>query len=75
MINLPFLKRRKTPRSQEPQTDKMVGLSGDEELEDQCIEEMMEACANKDAGQFRSALEALVMCAFEYEDQDAAYEG
>lgn len=71
-MNLPFLKKRRAPRHQEPTPDKMVGLSPDEQLEDQAIEELMEACTNKDPKQFRSSLEALVMNAFDHEDHDAA---
>ena len=70
MMNLPFLKKRRGARNQEPQPDKVIGLSPDEQLEDQCIDELMEACANKDPKQFRSSLEALVMNAFEHEDDD-----
>ena len=71
MMNLPFLKRRKLPRQQEPQPDKMVGLSADEQLEDQCIDELMQACADKDPGKFRQSLEALVMNGFDMDGTDA----
>ncbi len=71
MMNLPFLKKRKAPRHQPPTEEKVVGLSPDEELEDHCISELMDACENKDPKAFRSALEALVMNAFEHGDQDA----
>lgn len=68
MMSLPFLKRRKLPRNQEPIADKMVGLSGDEQLEDQMIEELMQACADRDPKKLRSTLEALLMTSFEHEE-------
>jgi hypothetical protein len=66
MRSLPFLKRRKLPRHQEPGAEKEVGLSGDEELESQAISELMDAAEARDPKLFRQAMEALVMCAFEY---------
>jgi len=70
-LDLPFLKRRKTPRHQDPVPDKMVGLDGDEQLEDQCIDELMQAHADKDCAKFRKALEALVLNSFQWGEHDA----
>lgn len=70
MQALPFIKRRKLPRHQEPTPDKMVGLSSDEQLEDHCVEELMQACTDKDPKKFRQAVEALVMHGFDYGDDD-----
>lgn len=73
MINgLPFLKKRKAPRTQEPTAEKEIGLNGDEELESHAMEELMEAAESRDPRLFRQAIEALVMCAFEYGERDAA---
>lgn len=48
----------------------MVGLSSDEQLEDHCVEELMQACTDKDPQKFRQAVEALVMHGFDYGDDD-----
>ena len=73
MMNLPFLKKRKTPRTQEPMDDKMVGLSGDEQLEHQVTSEMMNAIHARDPKAFRASLEAHVMNQFDWSgDDDAA---
>lgn len=69
MVNLPFLKRRRVPRVQEPMAEKSVGLSSDEQLEDHCIEELMAAVSDRDPKQFRASLEALIMNAFEHGDE------
>jgi hypothetical protein len=68
---LPFLKKRKTPRTQEPMPDRMVGLSGDEELEHKTIEELMKAAKDGDHGLFRSSLEAFLSHQFDWEGEDA----
>lgn len=70
MMNLPFLKKRRLPRIQEPTEEKEVGLSGEEELEAHAISELMDAAEAKDPKLFRQAIEALVMCAFEYGQSD-----
>lgn len=65
----PLLRKRKFPRAQDPQAEKLVNGSYDELMEDHCIDELMEACTNKDPKQFRSALDALVMNGFDYGDE------
>lgn len=66
MMQLPFLKKRRLPRTQEPTQDKEVGLSPDEELHDQALVELMDAAEARDPKLFRQAMEALVMNAFQH---------
>lgn len=70
MMNLPFLRKRKGARAQESSTDKLVGASSDELLEDQMIDELLDAVEDKNPGQFRTALTALVLNSFEYDEDD-----
>jgi hypothetical protein len=69
---LPFLKEKKWPRIAKPMEEKSVGLSSDEQLEEQCVSELMEACASKDAVMFRRAVEALVLSMFEFQGEQNA---
>lgn len=71
MMNLPgFLKKRKGGAAPEPLSDKEVGLSGDEQLESHAMDELMDAAKSRDPRLFRQALEALVMCRFQYGESD-----
>jgi hypothetical protein len=69
MVNLPFLKKRKAPRMQEPKPERLVNGSPDEMLEDQMIDELMDAAHDKDPSKFRHALEALIMNSFDYSEE------
>lgn len=64
-MQLPFLKEKKWPRVAKPMEEKNVGFSPDEEIEDACIDEIWEACTNKDPKALRDALEALLLTLFE----------
>ncbi len=68
---LPFLKKRKS-RPQEPLPDRMIGLSGDEELEHKAIEELMQAAKDGNHGLFRSSLESFLGHQFDWEGEDAS---
>lgn len=72
MVNLPFLKKRRFPRMKEPMSEKLVNGSGDDMLEDQMLDELMDAAHDKDPSKFRKALEALVMNSFDYGGDHAA---
>ncbi len=63
---LPFLKERRWPRIAPPMDEKSYGLSSDEQLEDACMSELMDAVKDKDPKAFLSALEALVRNCFQY---------
>lgn len=52
--------------------EKSVGFSASEELENHCIDELMQAVSSKDVVSFRRAVEALVMNCFEDGEPDAA---
>jgi len=69
---LPFLKHKRWPRIAKPMEEKSYGLDSSEQMEEFCIDELMEAVANKDVESFRNALEALVMNCFEEEEEDDA---
>jgi len=61
-MKLPFLKEKNTPRiAPEPRHEKLYGGSASDQLEDYCIEELIDASKTKDVMSFRRALEALVM--------------
>lgn len=70
-MKLPFLKNSKWPRVAQPMEEKTINGSFEDNLEDHCVQELMEAVSLKDVSRFRSALEALVLNLFE-EPQDAA---
>jgi hypothetical protein len=72
-MSLPHLKQKKMPRiADEPRPEKSYGLDSNEELENQCIQEMIEACKAKDTSTFMQALEALIMTCFENGDSNAS---
>ena len=66
MQNLPFLKKRRASHAPEPQAERLVNGSSDDLLEDQSIDELMDAHNNKDPRAFRSAVEALVHNSFDW---------
>jgi hypothetical protein len=69
---LPFLKEKKWPRIAKPMEEKSYGLSSEDYLEDFCIEELMDAVEHKHVGQFRKALEVLILNCFEEEEEEHA---
>lgn len=68
MIGLPYLKKRKAARAASDMSEKTIGMLGDEELSDQMIDELMQACQDKDPKAFRQAVEGLVMHSFDWSD-------
>lgn len=71
-MQLPFLKEKKWPRIAKPMEEKSVGQSYADQIEDFCIDELMEAATVKNVGAFRKALEALILNCFEDEEPDGA---
>jgi hypothetical protein len=73
---IPFIKKTKLPKiaSNLPQ-EKLVSSNPSDHLEHHAVMELMEAVKNKDVKAFRDALEAILMNAFESEDQDATAAG
>lgn len=55
--------------------EKLVNGSPSDHLDDQCIQELMDACEEKNHTKFRQSLEALVMNMFEEEDSNAIDSG
>lgn len=67
-MNLPFLK--KWPRvNPEHLQEKTYNMSPSEKLEEHCLQELMDAVHEKDVSKFRSALEALILNCFEYDEE------
>ncbi len=73
MLKLPFLKARKTPRVKpdNEQDDKLIQGPEDDVIDHHLSGELMSACESKDPKAFRQALEALVLNAFEDEENGA----
>jgi len=71
-LGLPFLKQKKFPRVAKPMEEKSYGMSSEDNLEEYCIDELMEAVSKKDVSAFRKGLEALVINSFEIGEPDAA---
>lgn len=61
VMQLPFLKESKWPRSGEPREEKSINLSYDAQLAEHCAEELWDAVSAKDASKFRQSLTALVL--------------
>lgn len=69
---LPFLAKSKLPRVAPPQTEKIVGLSPDDELMHSCAEELINHYHNKNAKGFHQAFKALAQCIRQEKDSNAA---
>jgi len=67
MMSLPYLKGRRTPRiNPEPIEEKLVQGSQTDHINEKCLQELMDACANKDTKLFRQALESLITNMMEF---------
>ena len=69
-MQLPFLKKKLPRVQQKPTEEKLINASSDDHIDDHCMSELFDACESKNASQFRSALEALVMNMFDHNQED-----
>lgn len=68
---MPFLKNRKLPRiAQDGPDEKLINGSESDYMDEFVMGELMDAYEHKDIGKFRSALEALVMNSFDWDDEN-----
>lgn len=65
-MQLPFLKNKRWPRIETPfLEEKTYGQSPSDKLEELCIDELFEACEEKNVSAFRESVEALILNCFD----------
>ncbi len=67
---LPFLKNKLPRQAPEATSEQLVNGSASDHVDSQMMDELMEAVSQRNASQFRNALEALVMNLFDWEGDD-----
>ncbi len=70
-MQLPFLKARRTPRVKSDDSS-VISVDSDDDFDLHVSRELISALESKDVRSFRDAIEALVLNAFECEEDDDA---